>query len=113
MTGDPDRLNQVITNLLSNAIEYNQEQGEVRIITRVEKEFTVLTVEDTGPGIGPEDLPHIFERFYRADKTRARARGHHGLGLAISKSIVEAHGGTILVTSQVESGSRFTVRLPT
>jgi signal transduction histidine kinase len=71
-----------------------------------------LTVTDTGQGIAPEDLPHIFERFYRADKARSGASGRAGLGLAITKAIVEAHGGAIEVISEWREGSTFTVRLP-
>jgi two-component system, OmpR family, sensor kinase len=112
ITGDPDRLSQVITNLLINAINYNHDAGEVRVTTGSENGLGVLTVQDTGQGIAPQDLPHIFERFYRADKARARARGHCGLGLAICKSIIEAHGGMIQVVSEVGVGSKFTVQLP-
>jgi len=74
---------------------------------------TVLTVGDTGQGIAPEDLPHIFERFFRADKSRSRANSRAGLGLAICKAILDAHGGSIEVTSQPDHGMVFTVRLPT
>jgi two-component system, OmpR family, sensor kinase len=110
--GDGDRLGQVVTNLLTNAIFYNKDQGEIRVTTRIEQNATVLTVADTGQGISAEDLPHVFERFYRADKSRARASGRSGLGLAICKAIVEAHGGTIEVASQPGVGTTFTVRLP-
>ncbi|HVY69206.1 MAG TPA: HAMP domain-containing sensor histidine kinase [Verrucomicrobiae bacterium] len=110
--GDADRLVQVITNLVGNAIHYNRAHGEVRVATRVEKGTPALTVSDTGPGIAPEDLPRIFERFYRADKSRGRSEGRCGLGLAISKAIVDGHGGTIEVQSEVGKGSTFTVRLP-
>ena len=72
----------------------------------------MLTVSDTGPGISDEDLPHVFERFYRGDKSRTASNGNAGLGLAISKAIVEAHGGTIDVSSQPGTGTTFTVILP-
>ena len=110
--GDTERLSQVVTNLLTNAIHYNTDQGEIRVSTRSEKQSAVLTVSDTGIGISAEDLPHVFERFYRADKSRARANGRSGLGLAICKAIVDAHGGTIEVSSQPGAGSTFTLRLP-
>jgi heavy metal sensor kinase len=110
--GDGDRLGQVVTNLLTNAVFYNRDQGEIRLTTRVENDGAVLTVADTGSGIAAEDLPHIFQRFYRADKSRARAEGRVGLGLAICKAIVEAHGGSIQVASQPGQGSTFVVRLP-
>jgi heavy metal sensor kinase len=112
-TGDADRLNQVIANLLTNAIHYNKEHGEIRVATRSENGRAVLAVADTGQGIAPEDLPHIFERFYRADKSRARAQGQSGLGLAICKAIVDAHGGSIEVNSRLGEGTTFTARLPT
>lgn len=110
--GDAERLRQVITNLLTNAIYYNREGGEVRVASRRENGEAILVVADTGIGIGAEDLRHLFERFFRADKSRSRAEGHSGLGLAISKAIVDAHGGRIEVTSQLGAGTEFTVRLP-
>lgn len=111
-SGDMDRIGQVATNLLSNAVQFNREGGSVDILTRMEHGMPVMEVRDTGQGIGPEDLPHIFERFYRADKSRSRSDGHVGLGLAICKAIVEAHGGAIAVASQRGVGTTFTVRLP-
>jgi len=112
LIGDPDRIAQVITNLLTNAIRYNHDHGQVVISTRASEESVVLTVSDTGIGIPREHLPHIFERFYRVDRARARKDGGVGLGLAICQSIVEAHGGTITVTPNAESGTTFEVRLP-
>jgi heavy metal sensor kinase len=109
-TGDPDRLGQVITNLLSNAIHYNRENGEVRLSAHSRNGSAILSVSDTGEGISAEDLPHVFERFYRADKSRTA--GRTGLGLAISKSIVESHGGTLEVASEKGKGSTFIVSLP-
>ncbi len=111
--GDEVRLGQVITNLLTNAIRYNQPAGEVRVRISLEANRAVLTVADTGPGIAPEDLPHIFERFYRADKSRTAGQGRTGLGLAICKAIVDAHGGAIEVQSEAGTGASFVVRLPT
>ncbi|MEY4917532.1 MAG: hypothetical protein RL616_1445 [Verrucomicrobiota bacterium] len=110
ISGDATRLAQVITNLLTNAINYNREAGEIRVATRVENGMAVLLVADTGRGIAAKDLPRVFERFYRADKSRSG--GNAGLGLAISKAVVEAHGGTIEVLSVENSGTTFTVRLP-
>jgi signal transduction histidine kinase len=101
----------VITNLLTNAIHYNKEGGEVRVTTRTEGAGAVLVVKDSGVGIPAEDLPHIFERFYRADPSRTRGAGHSGLGLAISKAIIDAHNGTISVESAVGQGTRFTVTI--
>jgi heavy metal sensor kinase len=110
--GDADRLDQVMVNLLSNAIQCNVDHGEIRVTTRVEDAQSVLIVADTGHGIAKEDLPHIFERFYRVDKARGRERGHWGLGLAISKAIVDAHGGSLQVNSQPGAGTEFTLKLP-
>jgi len=109
-TGDPARLGQVITNLLTNAIHYNKLDGNVRLSARPENGSATLSVTDTGEGISSEDLPHIFKRFYRADKSRTR--GRTGLGLAISKAIVESHGGTLQVASQPGEGTTFTLKLP-
>ena len=110
--GDPGRVKQVLINLLDNAIYYNVERGSIRVETRREKSVALLIVADTGPGIPAEDLPHIFKRFYRADKSRTQSDHRSGLGLAIVKSIVEAHGGTIAVESRFGAGTTFTVRLP-
>lgn len=108
--GDSERLAQTVTNLLSNAIQYNHDGGVVKISTRAENGMAVLIVSDTGQGIPAEDLPRIFERFYRAD--RSRSSGNAGLGLAISKAIISAHGGTIDVASEENVGTTFTLRLP-
>lgn len=96
---------------MTNAIQYNKESGEIRLATRVENGTVELTVADTGPGIAPQELWHVFERFYRSDKSRTRASGGTGLGLAISKMIVEAHGGTISASNQL-NGAMFSVRFP-
>jgi two-component system, OmpR family, sensor kinase len=110
ITGDSERLAQVVTNLLTNAIQYNRAEGEVNVTLELQSGFAVLTVADTGAGIPPEDLPRVFERFYRAEKSRTGA-GNSGLGLAISKAIVEAHGGNIEVSSELDRGTIFTLRL--
>jgi two-component system OmpR family sensor kinase len=111
ISGDSERLAQVATNLLANAIQYNQPDGEVRVTLKSENGLAVLTVTDSGQGISAEDLPRVFERFYRADKSRTGA-GNTGLGLAICQAIVTAHAGTIEVSSQEHMGTTFTVRLP-
>jgi heavy metal sensor kinase len=108
--GDSDRVGQVITNLLSNALQYNRPGGEIRMRTQANNGTAVLVVADTGQGIAPEALPRIFERFYRVEKSRSS--GHAGLGLAISKAIVAAHGGSIEASSEFGTGSTFTIRLP-
>jgi two-component system, OmpR family, sensor histidine kinase BaeS len=112
LIADSDRLSQVVTNLLTNAIRYNHDGGRVMVSTLSTKSDVVLSIADTGIGIGPEHLPHIFERFYRVDKARSRKDGGIGLGLAICRSIVEAHGGQIDVTSSGEGGTLFEVHLP-
>jgi heavy metal sensor kinase len=112
MTGDPDRLGQVITNLLTNAIHYNKPQGTITVTAQLQNETVLITVADGGQGISAEVLPHLFKRFYRADKARSGGAGQTGLGLAISKAIVEAHGGVIEVASEAGVGTTFTVRLP-
>jgi two-component system, OmpR family, sensor kinase len=109
--GSPEKLGQVITNLLTNAIYYNKLGGEIRVQTRTEQDAALVSVADSGQGIAVEDLPHIFKRFYRADKSRSQANGQSGLGLAICQAIMESHGGAIEVTSEVGVGSTFTVRL--
>jgi heavy metal sensor kinase len=110
--GNTDRLAQVVTNLLHNAIHYNRPGGTIRVRTGNHNGAATVTVADTGRGIAEEDLPHIFERFYRADKSRSRADGHWGLGLAICQAIIKADGGSIGVQSTVGAGSEFTVTLP-
>jgi two-component system, OmpR family, sensor kinase len=110
--GDSERLAQVISNLVSNAIYHHRPGGEVHISTSRDEAGVTLIVADNGPGISPDHLPHIFDRFYRADAARTTSQGHTGLGLAISKAIVEAHAGTIEVESSPGAGARFTVRLP-
>ena len=109
---DPDRLRQIVQNLVENALRYTPAGGTVQITLRAEDGGLRFQVADTGRGIGAADLPHIFEHFYRADPSRARASGGTGLGLAIVKSLVEAHHGRVTVESTPGAGSTFTVRLP-
>ena len=110
--GDWDRLSQVVTNLLTNAIRYNVDGGHVRVTTRTDGVTAILSVTDTGVGIAADQLTRIFDRFYQVDKVRSRAEGSSGLGLSICKTIVEAHGGTIVATSEVGVGTTLEVRLP-
>jgi heavy metal sensor kinase len=111
ITGDAERLAQVVTNLLTNAVQYNKPGGNVGIKLEVQNGLAILTVADTGRGIAAADLPLVFGRFFRADQSRTGA-GNAGLGLAISRAIVETHGGTIEVASEKSAGTTFTVRLP-
>lgn len=112
VTGDPDRLAQVVRNLLSNALQHTPSGGRVSVRLEPAEKQVRLIVSDTGSGIAPEDLPHIFDRFYRGDKSRSRRGGGAGLGLAIARQLVLAHGGTITVHSQPGQGATFTVTLP-
>lgn len=111
--GHPEQLGQVVSNLITNAIHYNRPDGSVEVKVATVSGTAILLVSDTGQGIGSEDLPHIFERFFRVDKARSHTAGRTGLGLAICQALVTAHGGTLTVTSALGHGSRFTVRLPT
>ncbi|MBX6378393.1 MAG: HAMP domain-containing protein [Clostridia bacterium] len=108
--GDPDALHQLVLILVENAVQYTPPGGRIDVRLAAENGEARLQVSDTGTGIAAEDLPHIFERFYRAD--RARRRGGTGLGLAIARGIVERHGGAIEVESTAGVGTTFTVRLP-
>ncbi len=110
--GDEDRLKQLMLNLVDNAIKYTQPGGHVGLSLAKDSGWAQLVVSDTGVGIPSDDLPHIFDRFYRVDKARSRAQGGSGLGLAIAKWIVQAHGGAIKVDSTVGVGTTFTITLP-
>jgi signal transduction histidine kinase len=110
--GDASRIKQLIVNLLDNAIKYTQPGGQVKLDLKSEGDSAILEVSDTGRGIPCDALPKIFERFYRQTDPRDLRADGFGLGLAISKWIVEAHLGSIEVQSKVGLGSRFTVRLP-
>ncbi len=110
---DPQRVGQVLRNLLDNAVAYTPEGGEIVVQARLAGVEAQVSVRDTGTGIAPEHLPYVFERFYRADSSRARATGGAGLGLAITKQLVEAHGGRVWVESEVGRGTTFTFSLPT
>lgn len=112
LAADRDKITQVLTNLLSNALKYTEKGGKITLEIAADPEWVTTRCRDTGIGIGPEDLPHIFDRFYRTDQSRARATGGAGIGLAIAKSIVDAHQGTITAQSTLGKGTLFTVRLP-
>lgn len=112
ITGDEARLRELFMNLLDNAIRYTPAPGTVSVSLRREGEMAIVAIKDTGVGIAAEDMPFIFERFYRVDKARSRAQGGTGLGLAICRYIAEAHGGKIEVQSQLGAGSTFSVWLP-
>lgn len=112
VSGDPLWLNQILVNLISNGIKYTPEGGEVSVALRTVGDHAELTVQDTGIGIAPEHLPHIFDRFYRVDEGRARAAGGTGLGLSITRWAVEEHDGEIAVESEVGSGTLIRVRFP-
>jgi len=109
---DPDRFEQILTNLVDNALRYTPYGGEIAVRAWEDEEVLWFEVSDTGAGIEPEDLPYVFERFYKGDKSRRRGEGGSGLGLAIVKRLVEAHGGTIWVESTLGKGTTFRMRFP-
>lgn len=112
LLADYDRIRQVVENLLSNSIKYSNTNCTITFEVFEKPDTVGFTIQDNGMGIPKEELPFIFERFYRADKSRNRATGGAGIGLTIVKSIIQAHGGQILVESSLEKGSKFTVMLP-
>jgi signal transduction histidine kinase len=109
---DRDRIGGIITNLVSNAVKYTPEGGEINVFIQDSPSAGLFIIEDDGPGISEHELPFIFERLYRADKSRNRDTGGAGIGLAIVKSIVTAHDGTVTVENLKDGGCRFTVKLP-
>lgn len=110
---DADRIAQVIRNLFSNALRHTPAGGRVIVVCRMDEfQKILIMISDTGDGIPPEDLPYIFDRFYRADKSRSRTSGGSGMGLAIVKQLVEAHGGKVWVESQPTQGATFGLSLP-
>jgi signal transduction histidine kinase len=110
--GDPDRMEDIVSILVDNAAKYTQADGTIMVKTLARKGDVVLEVSDSGPGIPPDDLPNIFERFYRSDRSRSDVTGGFGLGLAIAKQLVESAGGLIDVSSEQHIGTTFTVRVP-
>ena len=110
--GDPDRLGQVLTNLLDNALRHTPARGTVNVRCSDEGAWVDISIADNGAGIAPEHMSHLFDRFYRADSARDRDQGGSGIGLSIAKAFVEAHGGHISAASPgLGSGATFTVRL--
>ncbi|MET0424836.1 MAG: HAMP domain-containing sensor histidine kinase [Actinoplanes sp.] len=112
MSADPVRLRQLAGNLLANAIRYTPPGGTVTLTAGVDAGELTVAVHDTGVGIAPDDLPKIFDRFWRADTSRTRATGGSGLGLPIARNLAEAHGGTLIAASRPDAGTTFTLRLP-
>jgi two-component system OmpR family sensor kinase/two-component system sensor histidine kinase BaeS len=109
---DPGRLAQVLRNLLANALRHTPPGGSIRVTVSSRPDWVEVSVSDTGEGIAEEDLPHVFDRFWRGDKSRARETGGSGLGLAIARRLIEAQGGQIGAASELGKGSRFWLRLP-
>jgi signal transduction histidine kinase len=109
---DWQRISQVVHNFLENAATHTPKGGSISVAAGAQDSWVEVRVSDTGEGIPPEDLPNIFERFYRVDRSRARATGGSGLGLTIAKRLVEAHGGKIAVESQLGKGSSFSFTVP-
>ena len=109
---DPDMITQCVINLMSNAMRYTPEDGWVVVSVKLDRKHVMITVSDTGIGIAKEDLARIFGRFWRADASRAREAGGLGVGLAVTKQIVERHHGFIAVESELEKGTTFTIHLP-
>ncbi len=113
LSADSDRLSQVLNNLVANAVRYTPAGGKITLKVARVKEFVQIIVEDTGSGIADEDLPHVFDRFWKAEQSRSRHEGTgSGLGLAIARQLVQAHGGTISVESKAGEGTRFIIQLP-
>jgi signal transduction histidine kinase len=111
LTGDPDQLVRLFFNLLDNAVKFTGGGGRIELAARRDGAAVTVEVSDTGAGIAPEHVDKVFDRFYRAEESRARATGGHGLGLAIAGEIARAHGGTVSVSSRPGHGSTFTVTL--
>ncbi|MGW1726699.1 ATP-binding protein [Streptomyces sp. NPDC002306] len=112
LSADPVRMRQALGNLVSDAVRHTPAEGTITLVARRDGEDVVFTVADTGPGIPPEDLPHVFDRFWRAEKSRSLRTGGSGLGLPIVRHLVEAHGGTAEAASEPGGGAVFTLRLP-
>jgi signal transduction histidine kinase len=120
---DPQRIEQILANLLSNALRHTPDSGQITVritsmsvavgeTSELGENVLWISVHDSGPGIPPEALPHVFERFYRADRSRSRSEGGSGLGLAIARQLAEAHGGSLTVANHPQGGAIFTLTLP-
>ena len=106
------RIEQILNNLLSNALRYIRSGGMITLRIARQSQAAVITVHDNGTGISPEALPHIFERFYRADRSRSRSEGGSGLGLAIARELAEAHHGSLTASNHPQGGAFFTLSFP-
>jgi two-component system sensor histidine kinase BaeS len=109
---DPDRAAQVVNNLLQNALRFTPQGGRIVLSARLQDGTVEFSVQDGGPGIPADDLPRVFDRFYKGDKARQRAEGRSGLGLSIARGLVRAHGGSIWAESPVGQGATFRFTLP-
>jgi signal transduction histidine kinase len=112
LVADPDRLTQVLRNLVRNAVQHTVAEDRIDVVAEPLGAHLVFSVSDAGPGIAPEHLPHVFERFYRVERSRSRDSGGSGLGLAIARAIVEAHGGRIRAESVLGEGTTISFELP-
>ena len=110
--GDPDRLAEAVTNVVANAIQYNVDRGRVDVVLARRSGGAELSVSDTGMGIAVDDLPRVFDPFFRADPARSRDAGGAGLGLAVTRAIIERHGGSIACQSAPEVGTTVVMSLP-
>lgn len=112
VAADKDKIIQSLVNIISNGIKYTEQGGIIEVTCRDKKDKAIINIRDNGIGISKEHLPYIFQRFYRADESRARATGGAGIGLTISKAIIEAHGGTVKVKSKLNEGTEFIIEIP-
>ena len=112
VAADKDKIIQALVNIISNGIKYTEQGGIIEVTCHNKKDRTIINIRDNGIGISKEHLPYIFQRFYRADESRARATGGAGIGLTISKAIIEAHGGIVKVKSKLNEGTEFIIEIP-
>ena len=109
---DPERIEQILHNLIQNAIRFTPPGGVVQITLQTGQSWVTITVHDSGPGIPPESMPFVFERFYRADPARDRTEGTTGLGLSIARKLAEVHHGSLTAQNHPDGGALFTLKLP-